>query len=45
MIVYILAGLNLVRSDFWEKTSGTPSPAVHAGKSAVLPCLLHVSRF
>lgn len=25
------AGLNLVRSDLWEKTSGTPSLTVHAG--------------
>jgi len=29
-------GLNLVRSDLWEKTSGTPSPAVHAGDAAIL---------
>ena len=28
---YHLSGLNLVRSDLWEKSSGTPSLSVHAG--------------
>jgi hypothetical protein len=28
----LFSGLNLVRSDLWEKTSGSPSLSVHAGK-------------
>jgi hypothetical protein len=36
------AGLNLVRSDLWEKTSGTPSLTVHSGKIHIIaPKLLH----
>ena len=40
-----LAGLNLVRSDLWEKTSGTPSPAVHAGRLHFYRCSFIFSRF